>query len=327
MDLNDKKLKSIQDNSPLKTEEILSIINKSENLKFEKSNKLLDKISNNFKKYTVNELAKKEKKILEDQPQKTILENEETKIEKSEEKQKSLNSENKDDEKKIEEKKYTELEANTLAEKIAQKKYDDGMNDGIKKIKEELEKGEDAIAIALKNTIDNLLYVSPKLMDSLNKNINDSILKISSDLLGYKIDTVPEKFLKKINTLCDSIKNSINRVEVFLSKEDHSSINKHLQKNKSSSEIIFKIKDGLNRGDLVIKSGGIEIKDILIEKIHLSSDTNIENEVSDLSKNPNFSDLKDESVHVVTKDNKTKISDVSESEFALSNKDEIEKTD
>ena len=58
MDLNDKKGKD--NNLPLKTEEIINILNNSNRSDFAKSEKLFDSISSNFKKYEMADFAKKE---------------------------------------------------------------------------------------------------------------------------------------------------------------------------------------------------------------------------------------------------------------------------
>ena len=102
------------------------------------------------------------------------------------------------EEKKVDEKKYTEVEAKKMANDLAKDYYNKGYHLGVKKIKEELQQGEKALAVNFKNALDNIFSISPEFSEKLNNNINKSILKISREILGYEIDKKLKNILKKL---------------------------------------------------------------------------------------------------------------------------------
>ena len=142
--------------------------------------------------------------------------------------------------------------------------------------------------MALKNTIDSLFFVSSEFIEKLNLDLNKTIMEICNSIVGYEIDKVPENFIKKIDSLVESIQSSSNNIKVILNKDDHVSINDYLKKNKPLVDLKLEIDEKLQRGDLVLKSGGIEINDIVCEKIHLVSNSDIENEIAVLNNENNF---------------------------------------
>ena len=147
---DEKKL----DSEALKTEEILSLLSKTRQ-DFIKDQEILENIPNLFKKKTLIELAnnsenKKSKSQEIEKPEiKGKDENKKTDNESSTDKEEEL-------EKKIDEKKYTEVEAKKMANDLAKEYYSKGYYLGVKKTKEELEKGEKALAVTLKNVTDNI---------------------------------------------------------------------------------------------------------------------------------------------------------------------------
>ena len=93
----------------------------------------------------------------------------------------------------------------------------------------------------------------------------------------------PKQFLEKINNLVSSIESSSNRIVVFLNVEDQKVLNEFLKNNKTLADVTFKIDETLQRGDLIIKSGGIEINDISSKKVDLISDSNIDKNLKELA--------------------------------------------
>ena len=107
------------------------------------------------------------------------------------------NTEEIEQDKKLE-KKYTEAEAKVMANKLAKEYYDKGMQLGIKKTKEELQKGDHELAVSLKNIADNLLLKTPEFSEKLNLSIVELLKKSINEILGYEIDTNSEVFKNKI---------------------------------------------------------------------------------------------------------------------------------
>ena len=134
------KVEKEQDSEALKTEEILSLLSKTRQ-DFIKDQEILEKIPNLFRKKTLIELAN----ISENKKSKGD-EAERLEIEKKDENQKiedeSITHKEEELEKKIDEKKYTEVEAKKMANDLAKEYYNKGYYLGVRKTKEELEKGE-----------------------------------------------------------------------------------------------------------------------------------------------------------------------------------------
>ena len=282
-------LQDSKDNSSLKTEEILSILSKTKK-SFKKESDISSKISNNFTKHNLTVIAKKnepEKKSNENKFDKNTS-NENVKESKNQKKLDIL--ENKEEESKKEPpvskisiKKYTEEQAQKMANELAKKYYRSGYNLGIKKIKDELQNGEQAIALTLKNTIDNLFLVTPELSKEITSNLNKKIYDICQQIIGYEIKNKPQEFLKKIEELSNSLGESFTKAKVYTNASDNKIILDHLAKTKPDSNLSFVINDELKTGDIIIKSGGIEIKEIISEKIKLASHENLDNEIANIS--------------------------------------------
>ena len=262
----------------LNTEEILSLLSKTSQ-DFKKETDISQKFTNLFKKSELKDLVEKsnQNENLESENDSKIEQTKEEIVDEEE-------PEAKIEEKKIEEeKKYTEKEAKNLANELAKQHYEKGYNLGIKKTKEELEKGEKALAVALKNTTDNLFSIGPDFVKKINESINDLLLKISREILGYEIDTKTEYFSKKVMQLVDSIENSVKKAKVFLNKQDFEAIKKFLSESDVKMNIEFLTDEKLHRGDIRIKSGSIEIGELLSNKVNFSQTENMKKELSDLN--------------------------------------------
>ena len=280
--------------SPLNTEEILSILNKTKELNFLKENKIFENFSSEFKSFNLEEIAKKNngdsittqkiEKNIDEEVQKELNTSSQVKKENNLESEKIIIDE---EELKRQEKIYTQEQHEKLVNDAKEKSFKEGIQKGFeqgeKNIKDELQKGEEAQALALKNTIDNLFYVAPEFLEKLNLTINESIRDICNQILGYKISEIPKQFLEKINNLVSSIESSSNRIVVFLNVEDQKVLNEFLKNNKTLADVTFKIDETLQRGDLIIKSGGIEINDISSKKVDLISDSNIDKNLKELA--------------------------------------------
>ena len=278
-----------EENLPLKTEEIISILNKTTNSKFLKSDEIIANIALNFKKFSLEEIAKKNEVKIE--PDNNSVEAREKSTGEILKQSQEIEDKEKSDEviieEKVPEKIYTKEEADKIANELAKTYYQNGFNAGVNNLKKELQGGEQAIAMALKNTIDSLFFVSSEFIEKLNLDLNKTIMEICNSIVGYEIDKVPENFIKKIDSLVESIQSSSNNIKVILNKDDHVSINDYLKKNKPLVDLKLEIDEKLQRGDLVLKSGGIEINDIVCEKIHLVSNSDIENEIAVLNNENN----------------------------------------
>ena len=162
-------------------------------MRFKKESEITDKISSSFKKQNIYEFAKKDE--ISDTE---ILQN------KIDEDSNFDQLVDKDDQKNLEAdvspevKTYTEEEVKKIANEVANKNYYKGVDEGTKKIKLELEKGDKALAIALKNLTVNLFEISQSFSQKINKSINGLIINLAKEIIGYEIDTKTNLFFKKL---------------------------------------------------------------------------------------------------------------------------------
>ena len=274
MQLKENQKKSDQDkqsSSALNTEEILSLLSKTSQ-DFKKESEITENISYLFNKKTPKDLALSSQ-IDHEKNQKPEVNKE---IEKKEE------IKEKEEEKVIEEKKVTETEAKNMANALAKEYYNKGYDLGVKKVKEELEKGEKALAVNLKNLSDNIFTVTPDFVEKLNEPINSNLKKISAEMLGYEIDNRTNQFFNKISELVNSFADSVKKVKIFLNKDDFDSISKFLNEQKITLEQELTIDENLNRGDIKIKSGSIEVANILSKKTKFVQSANIDDDLEKL---------------------------------------------
>jgi len=264
-----KKVTSTDVSSALSTEEIVSLLSKS-NKDFIKESEISSNITNLFKKVSPSMLAKKTK----------IDDSDKNKLEDQTEIKKSKSYSNDESTEKIEqikpelEKKYTEDEAKKMANEYAKKYYNNGYRLGVKKTNEELQKGDKALAVTLKNTADKLFEITPAFTKELNNSITNLVSNLCKEVLGYEIENNNSFFQEKIKKLIDSIENSLKDVKVFLNPLDHSCIEKYNKENDVKQKINFYSDDNLERGDIKIKSGSIEIAEIVSNKIKFAESQN-----------------------------------------------------
>ena len=283
MQLKENQKKSDQDkqsSSALNTEEILSLLSKTSQ-DFKKESEITENISYLFNKKTPKDLALS-RQIDHEKNQKPEVTKE---VEKKEE------IKEKEEEKVIDEKKVTETEAKNMANALAKEYYNKGYDLGVKKVKEELEKGEKALAVNLKNLSDNIFTVTPDFVEKLNEQINSNLKKISVEMLGYEIDNNANQFFNKISELVNSFADSVKKVKIFLNKDDFDSISKFLNEQKITLEQELTIDENLNRGDLKIKSGSIEVANILSKKTKFVQSANIDDDLEKLRNKIENSDI------------------------------------
>ena len=104
---------------------------------------------------------------------------------------------------------------------------------------------------------------------------------IIKEILGYEIDTKTDFFIKKITELSE-IFDQNNKINILLNENDCNSVEKFCSENKINWSFSLVADKSLQRGDLKIKSGSIEVSEIINDKIKLSQNTTIKKELNDL---------------------------------------------
>ena len=151
----------------LNTQEILSLLSKTSQ-DFKKDVEFSQNFKNLYKKKTLNEIAERNK-INKNKGSRQIEEKNKSDELKKEEKKEEESSERIKNDQKM----YSEEQTKKYANDLAKDYYNKGYQLGVKKTKEELEKGDKVLAVALKNVTDNIFALSPEV---LKKSWNKSIL-------------------------------------------------------------------------------------------------------------------------------------------------------
>ena len=109
---------------------------------------------------------------------------------------------------------------------------------------------------------------------------------IIKEILGYEIDTKTDFFIKKITELSE-IFDENNKINILLNENDYNSVKKFCTENKINLSFSLLADKSLQRGDLKIKSGSIEISEIIDDKIKLSQSSTIKKELKNLQEKVN----------------------------------------
>ena len=258
----------------LNTQEILSLLSKTSQ-DFKKDVEFSQNFKNLYKKKTLNEIAERNK-INKNKGSRQIEEKNKSDELKKEEKKEEESSERIKNDQKM----YSEEQTKKYANDLAKDYYNKGYQLGVKKTKEELEKGDKVLAVALKNVTDNIFALSPEVLKKIMEQINFNILESVKEILGYEIDNKTEFFIEKLKKLAGSIEDSTKKIIFFLNEKDYESISIYLKNNKISLNYYFQIDKNLNRGELRVKSGSIEVNEILDKKIDFPSSDEIEKNLS-----------------------------------------------
>ncbi len=108
---------------------------------------------------------------------------------------------------------------------------------------------------AIVNLFDKIKDVSVNEIENL---IKEKVIKISSEVVGYQIDKLPQKFVDKIKSELIKLTKSNDEIIVYLNKEDLSSVNKIKAKIDFGKKFKFEEKEKLNRGDFLIQASGLD---------------------------------------------------------------------
>ena len=139
--------------------------------------------------------------------------------------------------------------------------------------------------MTLKNTTDNIFKMTPEFVTELNKSITNLLSNLSKEVLGYEIDSNNKLFQEKIKQVVNSVENSIENIVVFLNPKDFEAIKVYNSKNNLSLSFEINQDAKLERGDMRIKSGSIEMSDIVSKKIKFSMPDEIEKDLEDAKLN------------------------------------------
>ena len=104
----------------------------------------------------------------------------------------------------------------------------------------------------------------------LEKDIQAAILSLASERAGIAIMDMPESFLVRIEQLMSRVGNSVDSPVIKLNKGDFVHIEKAREQSETLKKVLFIEEETLNHGDISINLAGIEIEDILENRIIIS---------------------------------------------------------
>ena len=100
-------------------------------------------------------------------------------------------------------------------------------------------------------------------MDVLNDTIQRSVLSIAQESAGFIIDTLPEKFISRINELSKLINENIKKISLDMNSEDYEIIKEFIEKDEFLSSLNIKQNKDLLRGNMRLNADGIKVDDFV----------------------------------------------------------------
>ena len=165
---------------------------------------------------------------------------------------------------------------NELSEAIenAAIRYDEGYRAGMEAGKNEMKNALEQKFSEQQNTFDALITSLTKMSFAETKeleiDIQAAILSLASERAGVAIQDMPENFLARIEHLMSRVGNSVDSPVIKLNKDDLIHITKAKEQSETLSKMRFIEESSLNHGDISISLAGIEIEDILENRIPIT---------------------------------------------------------
>lgn len=103
---------------------------------------------------------------------------------------------------------------------------------------------------------------SPEFSEDLFAKVELAVRRLASDRAGSIIDTHPEAFLARIETLAERVSQGVRQISVTLHPQDLEIISQHLGEGETDWTGL-KADPRLSRGDVVVSGAGISLHDLL----------------------------------------------------------------
>ena len=289
---NDFKNSEEVSDKPLSDDELSSLIKASKESTFNEIELRVkqDEVES-FKKVTLHDIAKQEKKdIKEDNLNKKLnntKDNTETKnntqIDNTEEIENVIDNvqsnENKieendaDNKKEIGEndssKKHQETEVENkpidsnehlrILEEEKNIAYEKGKNDAYNEIKE----GSDAAIAQLKKITESISKVEELDLKNFEDIVEKKVLELASDLAGNTIKDIPSAFIKKIKNLMSQLENIQGNISIYLNEEDLKSLESNKDIKKEIKNLNLYSSNDLGNGQIELKVNGITVRNVM----------------------------------------------------------------
>ena len=93
----------------------------------------------------------------------------------------------------------------------------------------------------------------------------DKIIEIASELAGYQIDKMPDKYEKKIKTFLKSINRFEENMSIETNDEDYEALLKIENFKSMNKTIKFKPNSDISRGDIILNCDGMHYSEKTIK--------------------------------------------------------------
>ncbi|WP_213685034.1 FliH/SctL family protein [Roseicyclus sp.] len=107
-------------------------------------------------------------------------------------------------------------------------------------------------------------HPTAEMMASLRAEITEAVLKLASDRAGLEIDTIPDAFVERIETLADRIHGQATQAVLRLNPEDHEAIAALIAGSDSLASMRVVTSAELSRGDVDLVVDGLRISDRIL---------------------------------------------------------------
>ena len=158
---------------------------------------------------------------------------------------------------------------------------EEGKLQGISEARAQSQEGLDAAISIFRIAAETIDNSDQSNLDILNDMIQKSVLTIAQESAGFMIDSLPEKFVSRINELSKLINENIKKISLDMNCEDYEIIKEFIEKDEFLSAINIKQNKDLLRGNMKLNADGIKVddffsyhaSDILSDQQKLNTDT------------------------------------------------------
>jgi flagellar biosynthesis/type III secretory pathway protein FliH len=153
-------------------------------------------------------------------------------------------------------------------------RYDEGFRAGVEAGKNEMKNTLEQKFSEQQNTFDALITSLTKMSFAETKeleiDIQAAIISLASERAGVAIQDLPESFLARIEHLMSRVGNSVDSPVITLNRDDLIHITKAKEQSETLSKMRFIEEARFNHGDISINLAGIEIEDILENRMAIT---------------------------------------------------------
>ena len=140
---------------------------------------------------------------------------------------------------------------------------EEGKLQGISEARAQSQEGLDAAISVFRIAAETIDNSDQSNLDILNDTIQRSVLSLAQESAGFIIDTIPEKFISRINELSKLINENIKKISLEMNIEDYGIIKEFIEKDEFLSSLNIRQNSDLSRGNMRLNADGIKVDDFV----------------------------------------------------------------